>query len=1033
MQEEIFRFGVIRNPKKLETEELDLISIKIEYDKNNPQPGMRIIKDLADPKAQIKDIIDKRNKNLIFFREADFVGQNKELFKFSKKFETITSIHEIMQTNVLDALPAIKLEVKRKIEDSIVYGAIADFQELSWNRCLRSLYRAIHIIEKVTTDNTLKKNPKAISKLLNAIILLPKEIFPLPNKNKEKNTKNKTVEKAYKSKVTAIKNAHNEKIENYSKAIEEISSKHEQFLSNVKNGERKRFKSLNNLPSSYVNDNVKKFVNKELGIKNIEHADAPEVVSKMEFKKAELGFKLQPSVPFLFLVDGFYLIPGSGPCNTVEIIEKRDNASLVNDLQGYVEFLGILDLKKVKQELLSYEPGELAHIENVLKGESKSKTHRKLDRIEETIFQETERTEEVEQNLQTTDRYELQKESENTINQETTKEAGINITADYGRVKLEAHGNYGSTKSQSSSQRSSSNYAKEVVSKSVQKIKERILNRRSTTTINELEITNNHKINNKDGGDHVVGKYHWLNKYYKAQIVNYGERAILSFMIPEPAAFYKMAKNEKPLSNQIEPPEIPALCDNGKTIPLTPKYITESRYMYWVGKYNVADIEPPPPLYKIIPGNLNLTVNSKDHKPDGLTKESIIGIPSGYKAEYCKYSLAAGYGQRDVVGEQNSNLTLKVSCGNEIIESIDISESASTWDPISKIDNIGAEFQLNKENEGDITLSIGISTDINAVVLLNVVVYNKRTENAYTEWQINTYNSIIEAYKGLQLEYEENLEQQEFTTDINIQGQNPLINRQVEATELKRQAISIMSGQHFEAFNAMEVDYSKDGIHRYPQLNFEDAEIEGKFVRFYEQSFEWQNIVYNFYPYFWGRKEEWINTLNLKDNDPLFEQFLKAGYAKVEVPIRPGYENEVFERVTVSTNFGTEADTSTLPDNDEAENYLSVFTEVIESLGHDFGEQPPGTISIDHETKIVTGTDTNFTDDLVDREIIIDLRSYRIRKVSSETELTLDRLYRSEKTVPAEQNLDNVGFWLGPKFEGEPWLVEVPTSLVILS
>ena len=63
---------------------------------------------------------------------AGFVRQNKELFKFSKKFERITSIHQIIQTSVLHALPGTKIIVKRKIEDSIVYGAITDFKELSW-------------------------------------------------------------------------------------------------------------------------------------------------------------------------------------------------------------------------------------------------------------------------------------------------------------------------------------------------------------------------------------------------------------------------------------------------------------------------------------------------------------------------------------------------------------------------------------------------------------------------------------------------------------------------------------------------------------------------------------------------------------------------------------------------------------------------------------------------------------------------------------------------------------------------------------
>lgn len=56
MQEDVFRFSVIRNPKKLETKELDLISVKTEYDKNNPQSKKISIKELHGPLLQIKEI-----------------------------------------------------------------------------------------------------------------------------------------------------------------------------------------------------------------------------------------------------------------------------------------------------------------------------------------------------------------------------------------------------------------------------------------------------------------------------------------------------------------------------------------------------------------------------------------------------------------------------------------------------------------------------------------------------------------------------------------------------------------------------------------------------------------------------------------------------------------------------------------------------------------------------------------------------------------------------------------------------------------
>jgi len=73
------------------------------------------------------------------------------------------------------------------------------------------------------------------------------------------------------------------------------------------------------------------------------------------------------------------------------------------------------------------------------------------------------------------------------------------------------------------------------------------------------------------------------------------------------------------------------------------------------------------------------------------------------------------------------------------------------------------------------------------------------------------------------------------------------------------------------------------------------AEALGRRVRWYEQAFEWENIAYICYPYFWGRRSKWQDGLNLKlqYDDPLFLNFLRAGYARVVVPVRHGFEAQV--------------------------------------------------------------------------------------------------------------------------------------------
>jgi hypothetical protein len=78
-----------------------------------------------------------------------------------------------------------------------------------------------------------------------------------------------------------------------------------------------------------------------------------------------------------------------------------------------------------------------------------------------------------------------------------------------------------------------------------------------------------------------------------------------------------------------------------------------------------------------------------------------------------------------------------------------------------------------------------------------------------------------------------------------------------------------------------------------PDFDIHQAVSEGKFEQFFEQAFEWQNITYLFYPYFWGRQSQWIAKINNYDEDPLFTQFLQAGAARVVIPVQPGYNDAV--------------------------------------------------------------------------------------------------------------------------------------------
>jgi hypothetical protein len=105
--------------------------------------------------------------------------------------------------------------------------------------------------------------------------------------------------------------------------------------------------------------------------------------------------------------------------------------------------------------------------------------------------------------------------------------------------------------------------------------------------------------------------------------------------------------------------------------------------------------------------------------------------------------------------------------------------------------------------------------------------------------------------------------------------------------ELKKNCISILTDQHYDAFDAI------DTVAGLPEINIYQAEAEGAYVRFFEQAFEWEEMTWLTYPYFWGRKSQWPARIAFSDPDPAFEDFLKAGFCRAVAPVRPGFETAV--------------------------------------------------------------------------------------------------------------------------------------------
>jgi hypothetical protein len=157
------------------------------------------------------------------------------------------------------------------------------------------------------------------------------------------------------------------------------------------------------------------------------------------------------------------------------------------------------------------------------------------------------------------------------------------------------------------------------------------------------------------------------------------------------------------------------------------------------------------------------------------------------------------------------------------------------------------------------------------------------------------------AYENARMSWEEEVDAAEIDAGVVIGGRSPAMNREVEREELRRGALRMLTDEFartrvggawrfHETFDAMR----DGGELGYPEFDVEEALTEGRIIQFFETAFEWENLTYRFYPYFWARKERWPESFgHLDDPDPQFAQFLRAGAARVVVPAHPSYADAV--------------------------------------------------------------------------------------------------------------------------------------------
>jgi hypothetical protein len=575
--------------------------------------------------------------------------------------------------------------------------------------------------------------------------------------------------------------------------------------------------------------------------------------------------------------------------------------------KGKVEPAGVADLMVVRQQIVRYQGGEVAHIENILRGEEKSRVHRKLDSMERFESETVEVDSKTENELETTERFEMQSEASRTIKEDQSAKAALSVSGSYGpsiSFTASAEGSISATKQEST--KSSTRYAKDVVDRSLSSIVEKKKTIKSLKILREIEETNSHKLTAPGDGEHISGVYQWVDKVYEAQIFNYGKRQLFELVIPEPASmlWYSM---RSPKSGEQLPPPIPQF-------DVQPDEINEINYAQYASLYGASDITPPPKSYESVSKSFSAP-KSADHDDPVINHNDDIAIPTGFEAQ----SFTARGAASTFTRHEHRSFTIVV--GN-VMDRIS--------NPVGIIDLIERSFlPVLTDMGGDRDLTNKVPVAFSAVgydsYALTIVIKCKRTSYAMQRWAHETYQKIRQAYEIRVADWENKVAgiMQDVSEGIEIKGRNPKLNRELENDELKRQAIELLTEQRFELFDATRDEPM-------PHFDFHQARREGQYIQFFENAFEWEQMMFSLYSYFWGRKTKWIDKLLANNTDPQHLDFLKAGAARVVLPVRPGYERAVLHFLETGTTWNGRGE----PPDVTSPNYLSIVQEFKESSGN---------------------------------------------------------------------------------------------------
>ena len=515
---------------------------------------------------------------------------------------------------------------------------------------------------------------------------------------------------------------------------------------------------------------------------------------------------------------------------------------------GTLKPAGVGDLLVTRQHTVRYETGEVAHIENVAAGEELTRETKRLDTTETTTVVETETFQNDERDLQTTGRFNLHQETDRIVKHDNQRIPGQPSSESYGSLVESAA-------SQHSTKKEAETYSRDITSRAASRITQRMRTQITTRALRELEDKATHKFAADNDARVIV--YQWIDQIVQSQVFSYGKRLFYDIVVPEPGAFLARALESR--GRELPMPPRPA------PFTLQPTHLSEWNWPYYVAGYGATGVSPTPPphvtIARTLQGMAQNAFSGSDELRFAMASTGLdVPIPEGYRAHKVRVRVR-WFGWDGFMDLVVGNAHKRFVYGTD-------------W-----------SWQANLLGEtGSIPVTAMVPEGLQQFTIAIEVLCELTTERM-ERWQAA---AILAASREREDQYEQRLTNLRASLRLLTAGQPVERKRQMIRSEIQKSCLAVMTDQQFDGLSA--VAHSPQG---YPQPFLPNIEPYGRYVRFLENAFEWEQMIWRYAPYFWGRKPYWIRTILRDDPDPELAAFFNAGAARALVPVRPGYQAAV--------------------------------------------------------------------------------------------------------------------------------------------